>query len=238
MNYRAFLNLVKEFLNRDELDNRIPEFVEAALLRLQRRHNFQFSRKSTTMSYPSSQRVGVTLPTDFKAFVHDHSVSLISGATYLPLMGVQEKAEMAREHRTAYQSLDASGVASTIVGPTSRSTSPIRYYTKVFLSDAVTRRRTNIAQETKLFLSPEQPGASLYVEYFAWLPMYTSATDEDIFLIRGHDILLWETLAVANIYLHEEDRVGIDAQATQRALQEFLEWDSRSADSGAGFDLE
>lgn len=108
----------------------------------------------------------------------------------------------------------------------SSSSEQIRYYVKYAAASTI-----------RLFTNPEQLGAILLVDCYSWLPDYSGVNDEDIFLLYGHDVLLWETLKVANMFLAEEEKVPINAQLAEAALSEFQSWDNQIGLSGSWIDV-
>jgi hypothetical protein len=198
MTYGQFLDYVDSFLNKPEMTARIPSFVSTAKLRLQRKYDFNFTRVEGEETYPGVANTGITLPTNFKGFTGQHSVRLMVGTSELPLVGSTLETERRR------------GTSSGVV-----VTSDVRYYVK----------RT--AATTILLIEPEPLSQTIKFEYFSWLDDYVDSSEEDFFLLRGHDVLLWETLAVANMYLAEENRVQINASLAAAALEDLWSLDNQ-----------
>jgi hypothetical protein len=197
MTYGEFLDYVDSFLNKPEMTARIPSFVKTAKLRLLRKYNFNFTRVEEEVTYPGVLATGITLPSSFKGLAGAHSVRLLSGDSELPLV----ESTLETERRRALS--------------TSAASSQQRFYVK----------RT--AASTLLFIMPEPLGETVYYEYFSWLEDYVESSEEDFLLLRGHDILLWETIAVANMYLAEENRVQINASLAASALEDFFSFDNQ-----------
>jgi hypothetical protein len=133
----------------------------------------------------------------------------------MPMILSTIEIERRRAHATIVGTMNSTGI---VVSPTDLSASSsreLRAYIKQALS------------VFKLFTFPEQLSATIKYEYFSWLAAYTDSNTEDYLLKYGHDVLLWESLSVANMFLAEENRVMIDAQASQIALQELMSQDNQ-----------
>jgi hypothetical protein len=86
---------------------------------------------------------------------------------------------------------------------------------------------------SKLFITPEPLSQAVTYDYYAWLADYADSSEEDYFLKYGFDVLLWETLLVANLWLADENRVPINAKAFEIALNEFQAVESQKGLSGS-----
>lgn len=209
--------MVKDFLQRKDVsDAQVMQWANLAKLRLQRDDNLSLAVRKTTLSpYPTTEGVGIALPSDFKGFYGEFSVVILNAAGGVtPLKGSTLTQALRRTRDRG---------ANT--------------WTKFPTAEIVWYAEPQENGLIRLFLFPEISAASLKVWYYVWLPDYVSSTDEDILLTIGRDALLWETLKVANMFLTEEDRVKVDDALASAAIAKVEDWCSRVLTSGATLDL-
>lgn len=227
MNFGNFRQYVADFLKIPSVtDTNIANFTNMGKLRLQRKHDFMFTRTDSSNTYPSTADEGIALPSSFKAITEPLAVRLISSGSEVPLTGDSLTGVRRRWRDTRFGQVDASGIVQSVVDVNKLTSLDITYYVQVLTTGTV------------LWTYPEQLGQTINVEYFAWLNDYTQDTEEDFLLLRGYDMLLWEVLKVANTFLAEENRVLIDSNLMEEAFQNFTEWDKLFANQGAFVELD
>lgn len=227
MNFGDFIAYVDDYINRDNISDRLPKFINMAKLRLQRKYDFNFTRTDQQFAYPAVAGSGVALPTNFKSMTGANSVRVIStGGIELPLKGSTLEDERRRAYATVVGVENASGVVTQATDINRNQALEIRAYVRTLNTGLF------------LFTTPEQLSATIKAEFYTWLSDYVVNTEEDFLLQRGYDCLLWETLSVANMFLYEENRVMIDAQAVAAAWQELTEWDKRYMQDGAFVEID
>jgi len=217
MKYGEFVEMVDKFVGKKNLTDRIPWFIKLARINLQRGHDFAFTRKEMTFTYPSTSGVGFVLPTDFKAFYGDNAAFVVVNGINLPLEATTEGRERRRLMATTFST--SSNQPATQAGRT-------RYYI------------TPGASSPTFWTYPEQLGKEIKITYYHWLPDYASGDEEDFLLLRGYDLLLWETIKVANTYLFEEERIPFNQEAFNIALFNFTELDNQLKMSNAPIDVD
>ena len=227
MKYGEFLEMADKFTGKKNLTDRIPWFVSLAKINIQRRHDFAFTWRQWQTQMALDVGVGVNLPSDFKRMYGDHAVRLRLSSGYIPLESTTYERVKRREIATTYVTFDGDNVAVDSTSQNSNDVAPVRYY--VF-------PRSN--GQFNLHLVPEQVGAYVLFEYYGWLPEYRDTEEEDFLLQRGHDVLLWETLKVANTYLFDEERIPINNAAFEQAFSDFVALDSRNQSSHAPIDVD
>ena len=233
MNLGDFVTFAKEFTGKKGFTPaQVKSFVNMAKLSLQQRHNFAFTRTEATLSYPSSTGTGVALPSDFKSFYHDHAVRVVTGGLDYPLEASSEMRELRRLFSSSVPSFDnETGVLVATTTRTSKDATPPRYYT-------IPGPFTAGAQTHKLRTLPEQLSQSLQVTYYAWLPDYSADADQDFLLARGYDLLLWETLKIANTFIFQESKLPINVDAAQAAFDRFERLDNELDGSAGPIDID
>lgn len=220
MNYQAFRDQLKSFINRKDISNeQLDAFVNMAKTELMLERNFNFTRRTASLVYPSVVGVGVPLPSDYKALVGQRAVSIGINGVNRPLLG--ESFAMRQRRQTQATPIPANTVAMV---PTPQTGVNFR----VEWLDGV----------PSLFLYPEVAGAQLQVWYYSWVPDYgTDLSREDFLLKYANTCLLWEALKVQNRFVKEEFRVPVDEQAYEMSLNRLMEYDARIPDDGATTDL-
>ena len=222
--------LVKPFYRRREVsDAQILTFINIAKLVIQRDFGLSFALGREDLTYASTAGEGVSLPNNFKAFYSDMSVSLVSSTgVKMPISGSSFQAEQRRipfdQSSTDQQvyPLNASNVTIT--------KSLCRYYALPI--------NTNENAKWQLFLQPEVLEIDLSVLYFKWLAPYASLTEEDFLLVRGYDVLLWQTLKAGNRYQQDDAKVEVDDKAGAIALNDLRDYCEKAVYSAGGIDID
>lgn len=235
MQFLAFHNLVKQFLNRKDLtDDQIDFFINTALRELQLQQPLNFTRKSAAVTYPSTPNVGVALDgasgadPAFRALAGDYAVSFMdSNGVAIPLQG-DSFVNVQRRIRwnNPPNSLQWPQVNVSLL-PISQQT--IVYYTSM------------LSGVNTLFLWPEVASAPLVLFYHAWITEYnwsSGATREDWLLKYGNQALLWGAIEVNNRFQAEDARIPIDQNQSARALDAILREDANIPTIGAAINLD
>lgn len=218
MQFLAFHNLVKQFINRkDVTDDQIDFFINTALREFQLRQNLNFTRKSATATYPSTSGLGIVLDgvggvdPYFRALLGDYAVSFLGeNGAVTPLLG--------DTFTNVQRRLLSSRVPDSVV-----------YYTRI-----------NDGQNI-LFLYPEVADARLVISFFSWIEEYSwsaGPTREDWMLKYGNQVLLWGALKVANRFFGEDGKIAVGNAQYNAAIDSILRMDAQLPFEGASLNLD
>ena len=233
MQYLAFHNLVKSFINRkDVTDAQVDYFVNTASRELQQRQPLNFTISQVATTYPSTGGVGVALSTLtanlYRSLADDYSVTItgLDGAK-VPLHG-DTKQNVARRYRWG-------NPPNPNQWPQVNTTTfPISTQTIVYYVDYINTVST-------LFLYPEVASAPLGSQYYAWLPDYDYAvapTKEDYLLRVGNQVLLYGALVHANTFFGEDAKLPLYLAQFEKSLVDFIMTDSTARITGAELSLD
>lgn len=225
MQYQDFRTQLASFVQRKDISNsQLDFFVNGAKNELQLERDFNFTRKTASLTYPSTLGVGVALPTDYKGLVGQYAVSVGVNGLNNPIKGETfEQRQRRQQQRYPY--------------PSGWNDSSIQTFPPV-CKTGLNYRVEWLSGAPFLLLYPEVASAALQVWYFSWIPDYGSnLTLEDFLLKYSPMLLLWESLKIQNRYVKEEFRISIDEAAYQASLNRLIEYDSRIPISGAMMDL-
>ena len=241
MIYSDFLTQLSSFIQRKDVTKaNLDFFVNTAKNELQLGQDFNFMKTtSPPLAYPAKYGTGVSLPLDFKAFDGDYAVKFqVPGGCEVPLKGTSTAEARRRKYQYTQQwgseeNLQWTGIVpapnppALVVAPT-LNLNDIEYYLEW---------KNNLAT---LFIFPEALGASLIVQYKAWILDYinTDSQREDFLLDKAPHVLLWGALRVQNRFAKEEQRIPIDAQAAAQAMTTLFEYDAKLASQGDNMDLD
>jgi len=220
MKYGDFRTQLKSFIQRKDIqDAQVDFFANAGLSEIQLERDFNFTRKTASLVYPSSVGVGIALPSDFKALTGQRSVSVGINGINRPLEGESFNQRQRRQSQTTpLPAITAAEIPIPCTGV---------YYRVEWLSEVPT-----------LFLYPETAGAQLQLWYYSFIADYgTDDSREDFLLKRGSQVLLYSALKCQNRYVKEEYRIPVDDSMYQECLMRLLEYDARIPDNGASMSL-
>lgn len=220
MKYQAFRELLKSFVQRKDITpEQLDFFVNTAKSELQLERNFNFTRKTAALVYPSTVGVGIPLPSDFKGLVGQRAVSIGVNGINRPLLGES----FSQRQRRQQQATPIPSITTAMV--------PVPQTGVAF--------RVEWLNETpSLMLFPEVADALLQVWYYSWIPDYGDDLDREDFLLKyAFQCLLWEALKVQNRFVKEEQRISVDETAYEMSLNRLLEYDARIPDDGATMNL-
>jgi hypothetical protein len=218
--YQDFRTNLMSFINRKDIPvAQVDFFVNMAKTGLQLERNFNFTRKTAALVYPSSVGVGLPLPSDFKGMVSQRSVSLGVNGVNRPLLGES----FSQRQRRMQQACPLPSITTALV--------PVP-------QTGIVYRVEWLNEVPSLLLFPEVTDAQLQVWYYSWIADYGDDLNREDFLLKyAGDCLLWEALRVQNRFVKEEARVPVDEMSYQAALTRLVEYDARIPDDGARTDL-
>ena len=219
MNYKEFSNLVDEFLGVADLRGKLPILINQAKVELQRQHLFNFALVEKNETYPSTASTGLMLPSDFRALFSNHAVS-INGA---PLTGTTWEDEQHRLNNLSSYTGNIGGLAEASV---TQPDLPVRYFIQPGTGGVY-----------KLFIRPEPLDLEVKYFYHCWLPPYTDDNDTDFLLTAGYDVLLYQTVMLANQFLQDEDKTAFPMRLYQQALATLISADNQTLQHGSAIEL-
>lgn len=182
---------------------RLLQIINMARDRIQRNYNLSFAKVIKQDTYPATVNTGYVVPADFKSFVSAKAVQIYNPQT------------------TGW--ITCSGITQTQLETENVRPSDVlyQYYIQA------------LATDTRLFIMPEPLSQTIKFRYNCWLAAYSGDFDTDFLLTRGTDVLLFESLKVLNLFLHNEERVQIDAAASAQALMELESFVNQLENNGA-----
>lgn len=229
------------FLDRSEPEMTKPRrnaIINMAKLRLQTELGLKMAMRVANVTYPSTFNTGVALPADFKEFPYDRSVTLTGlngvSSSRLPISGTTHSRTQGRlASQQGYMMAELASPAAT--SAIAAATQGTHYYVLPLAGSATSPTATT---SWTLFLTPEVLEVNLELLYIAWLPDYSNDEDEDILLVAGRTVLLWESLRVANMFEDEDNRVEINEEAFQAAMHSFESYCTKAIRGGAHIEVE
>lgn len=85
---------------------------------------------------------------------------------------------------------------------------------------------------------PSTPSVTIGLDVYDFLPDYVSPSDSDFFLIYCRDWLMWRTIVQLNMYLKEDQRVGISKAVLDESWLSVQAWNNRIEQQKDDVDLD